>query len=123
QMAGPDSGESRTRRPLQIDHPPSGEVAFECASCFLFDLSPRRIGNGSELAMQIIHGRSSPLREPMPREPSRGRGDSRDDASVAGSTGDPEVKDSSSPAASKNSSLGTKNRLPVTARLKSSKRS
>jgi hypothetical protein len=46
QMSGADRGERDTRRSLYIDHPPPGEIAFEGASCFLFNLSPRRIRNG-----------------------------------------------------------------------------
>ena len=56
QVAGADGGEAGARRPLHVDHAPSGEVALERARCFLFDLGPRRIGNGGKLAMQIIHG-------------------------------------------------------------------
>ena len=55
QVAGADGREAGARRPLHVDDAPSGKVALERARCFLFDLSPCRIGNGGKLAMQIIH--------------------------------------------------------------------
>ena len=55
QVACTDSRKADTARPVHIDHAPSGEVALERARCLFFDLSPRRIGNGGKLAMQIIH--------------------------------------------------------------------
>jgi len=47
QMASAYCRETNACRSPNIDHTPSGEVTFECASCFLFNLSPRRIRNGS----------------------------------------------------------------------------
>ena len=55
QVAGADGGEASAAGPLYVDDAPSGEVALERARCFLFDLSPCRIGNGGKLAMEIIH--------------------------------------------------------------------
>src|SRR6202051_1745421 len=55
QVAGADGREVCASRPLYIDHAPSCEVTLEGARCFLFDLSPCQIGNGSKLAMEIIH--------------------------------------------------------------------
>ena len=70
-------------RPLHVDDAPSGKVALERARCFLFDLSPGGIGNGGKLAMEIIHVVMSPLREPMPSEPSRTDGLDEDETDAA----------------------------------------
>src|SRR4029077_20135409 len=98
------------------------EIALERALRFLFDLGPRRIGDRSKLAMKIIHGSFSPLREPIPSEPSDAAPFDDDGSAVdfgAGGAG----AGPSSPSASRNVADGTKNRAPVTARLKSSSRS
>src|ERR1700678_1950875 len=47
QMAGAPRGEPSACRPLHVHHTASGEVTFERTSRFLFNLSPRLIGNGS----------------------------------------------------------------------------
>ncbi len=70
QMSGADGGESCAGRAVHVDYAPAGQVALKGARCFLFDLRPGGIGNRGELAMQIIHGGLSPLREPIPSEPS-----------------------------------------------------
>jgi hypothetical protein len=54
-MAGADGGESSARWTLDIDDASPGEIALKRTRSFLFNLSPRRIGNGGKLAMEIIH--------------------------------------------------------------------
>src|SRR5271157_1884034 len=51
QVASADGGEAGAAWPMYVDDASSGQVALEGARCFLFDLSPRRIGNGGKLAM------------------------------------------------------------------------
>ena len=48
-------GPAGAARPLYVNHASPSKVALEGARCFLFDLCPCRIGNGSQLAMEIIH--------------------------------------------------------------------
>src|SRR5580698_2575815 len=76
--------------------------------------------------------RTSPLREPMPSDPSRTDGLDEDGMDEEVSAGGAGVGDStaggsslvsSSPTLSRNVADGTKNKHPVTARLKSSIRS
>ena len=55
QVAGADGGQPGPPRRLHVDHAPSGQVALERARRLFLDLRPGRIGNGSELAMQVIH--------------------------------------------------------------------
>src|SRR5258708_3639151 len=55
QVTGTDRRKRSASRPLQVDNTPSCKIALERARCFLFDLSPCRIGNGSELTMEIVH--------------------------------------------------------------------
>src|SRR6516162_2834797 len=107
---------------MQIHNTSPGEIAFEGARGLLLDLSPRRIGDRGKLAVEIIHQRRFPLREPMPREPSDigemdGEGSAAGDADSGSAAGVPGV------TSSKNVAEGTKKRLPVTARLKSKIRS
>ena len=54
-VTGADGGKADAAGLPHVDDAPSGEVALERACCLLFDLSPRRLGNGRKLAMQIIH--------------------------------------------------------------------
>src|SRR6516162_2764034 len=70
QMASADGRQRDAARAVQIDHAAAGEIALESTRHLLFDLRPRRIGDWRQLAVQIIHDRSFPLSEPMPREPS-----------------------------------------------------
>jgi hypothetical protein len=54
-VAGADGGKAGAARRLHVDHAPPGEVALERARRFFLDLTPGSIGNGRELAMQVIH--------------------------------------------------------------------
>jgi hypothetical protein len=110
-----------TARSVDVNHAPSSKVA-KGASRLLFDIRPGRIGNRGKLAMKIIHTGFSPLREPTPSEPS-----SAGAVDGAGSSVDPAAGIAAAAAVSftdsRNVADGTKNRAPVTARLKSSSRS
>ena len=55
QVAGADGGQRGAARRMHVDHAPSGEIALERARGFFLDLRPGRVGNGGELAMQVIH--------------------------------------------------------------------
>src|ERR1700722_2827083 len=120
-VARSDRGKTGAARPLDVDHASPGEVALEGARRLLFDLGPRRIGNRGKLAMKIIHAPFSPLREPTPSEPSDA-GASDGAAPAVGAAG---VAGAEAPSASASRNVveGTKKRVPVTARLKSSSRS
>src|SRR5579863_2598520 len=79
---------------------------------------------------QFFHGRDyscrvSPLREPMPTEPSRTNWMDGEGSTAAGAAGDSGTAGGvwSSVTFSRNVADGTKNKFPVTARLKSSSRS
>src|SRR5882757_4682799 len=119
QMAGADGREGGAARPLHIHDAASGEVAFERARGFFLDLSPRRVGYRGKLAVQIVHNRGFPLREPMPSEPSDTDGMGCGGSAAGGSV----VGGESGVTSSRNVADGTKKRLPVTARLKSRIRS
>ena len=90
------------------------------AGCFLLDLGPGRVGYRGKLAVKIVHEAGSPLSEPMPSEPSRF--DAGCGAGAGGLSKSP-AAGSSLPTLSRKVADGTKNRLPVLATLKSSKRS
>src|ERR1700737_3645394 len=119
-MAGADGSEGNAARPLQIHDTTTGEVAFEGARRLLIDLHPCRVGDRGKLAMQIIHA-GSPLREPMPREPSNTGGTDCPGPTDAGAGC--AAGAASGVTSSRNAADATKNRLPVTARLKSRMRS
>ncbi len=55
QMSGADCRQHATARPFDIDDPPSGQVAFQSALRFFFDLSPRAVRDWGKLAVQVIH--------------------------------------------------------------------
>src|SRR5580658_136666 len=118
QMAGADGRESRPRRSVNVDNAAASEVALERTRGLFLNLSPRGIGNRSQLTMQIIHKQSSPFREPMPSEPSL---DGALGAEV--STGAEAIAGWSGETLSRNVAVGMKNRFPVTAMLKSRMRS
>src|ERR1700719_795808 len=123
QVAGADGGQADAARALQIDDPPSGEIALQGPRRLFFDLRPCRVGDRGELAVQVVHRRGPPLSEPMPSELSgigrMGCEGSSAGGSLAGCTvaGTPDV------TSSRKVAVGTKKRLPVTARLKSKIRS
>src|SRR5262249_40838615 len=132
QMAGPDGGLLDAARSFHVDDAPAGEIALEGARRLFLDLGPRGVRYRRKLAMQVIHQAGSPLRDPIPSEPSRfgagcgaGPGVSEDcagpDSSLAGGSGS--AGGASSPTFSRNVAEGTKKRLPVLAMLKSSRRS
>src|SRR5580658_8871315 len=110
-------GQCDAARSLHVDHAASGHVPFEGARSLFLDLGPRALGNGSQLAMEVVH-EGSPLREPIPSEPSLARA-SRGDGSPLAVGWAP----LSSAMESKKVDEGTKNRFPVVARLKSRSRS
>src|SRR5262249_54131791 len=122
QMPGTDGGQRDTARAVQVDHAATGKVALEGAGDLLLNLCPRPIGNWRKLAVQVIHDWGLPLSEPMPREPSdtagMGWGGAGGGATALGSAAGAACVTSSRKVA-----VGTKNRLPVTARLKSRMRS
>src|SRR5260221_425691 len=104
EMARADGREGDAARPLHIHDAASGEVAFERARGFFLDLSPRRVGDRGKLAVQIVHNRGFPLREPMPSEPS-----DIDGMGGGGSTaGDSEAGGASGVTSSRNVADGTK---------------
>src|ERR1700730_14794509 len=118
QVAGAHRRESGTAGGRHVNDSPAGQVALERSRRLFLDLYPCRIGNGCELAMQVVHSKC-PFREPMPSEPSCGGGLGCGiwvEAAVATTAG-------SSVTSSRNVADGTKKRFPVTARLKSSSRS
>ena len=124
QVAGADGRETGAPRSLHVDDAPSGEIALERACCFLFDLRPGRIGNGGKLAMTDYSWEISPFREPISSEPSVSLSARDGEGSITvGATEVSVTAGWSSATASRNVADGTKNRLPVTARLKSSNRS
>ena len=55
EVAGADGGKADAARPVHVHHAPAGKIALKRARRLLFDLRPRRIGNRSQLAMQVIH--------------------------------------------------------------------
>src|SRR5262249_21649656 len=119
QMAGADGGESDAAWTLHVDDAPAREVAFDRARRFLLDLRPGRVRYRGQLAVKVVHEAGSPLREPIPSEPSRfatgcavARAGVSETVCSAGAA--------SSPTFSRNVADGTKNRLPVCATLKSS---
>src|SRR5215472_7419410 len=118
---GADGRQRYTARAVQVDDAATCEIAFEGTGCLLLDLRPRRVGDRSKLAVQVVHDRGFPLSEPIPREPSgtggTGCGGSTAGDAAAGSGGALCV------TSSRNVAVGTKKRLPVTARLKSRMRS
>src|SRR5215470_14560947 len=121
-MASADGGESDAAWTLHVDDAPAGEVTFDRARRFLLDLRPSRVGYRGKLAVKVIHEAGSPLREPIPSEPSRfdtGCGAARAGVSESFCP----AGGASSPTFSRKVADGTKNRLPVFATLKSSKRS
>src|ERR1700678_3167998 len=109
-----DGRKCHATRGGNVNDPPPGQVALQCSGGLFFDLAPGGIRNGGELTMQIIHWGVLPLSEPMPSEPSRTGG--VDDEAGAAASG-------ASDTSSRKVAEGTKNRFPVTARLKSSSRS
>ena len=58
-VTGIDGRKSDTTGGRYIYHSPAGEVALQCSRRLLLDLGPRRVGNGREFAMQIIHSGAS----------------------------------------------------------------
>src|SRR5579863_10040086 len=120
EMAASDRGKGDAARTLDIDHAPSGEIALESARRFLFEAGPRRIGDRGKLAVKIVHGPFSPLSEPIPSEPSDA---APIDGSAGGGWAGAWVAGASPLTESRNVSEGTKNSVPVAARLKSSSRS
>src|SRR5215471_16109275 len=117
-MASTDGGQRHAAGTVQVDHAAAGEIALEGARSLLLDLCPRRIGDWRKLAVQVVHYRGLPLSEPMPREPSdtggMDCGGSTGGATAVGCAGGTPCVTSS-----RNVAVGMKNRLPVTARLKS----
>lgn len=107
EMTDADGREIGPLRALHVHDPPRCRVALEGAGCLLFDLRPGRLGDGGELAMEIIHVLLF-FGEPTLSEPSDE--DDRDAASD-GANGN------FAAMFSNNAAGGTKNGVPVTARL------
>jgi hypothetical protein len=56
QAASADGREGGAARPLHVHHAPAGKVQLERTRGFFLDLGPGGIGDGSKLAMEVIHG-------------------------------------------------------------------
>ncbi len=70
QVACADGGEVYASRSLHVDDAPSGQVAFQRARCFLFDLRPGQHRRSGQVLDEDYSFWMSPLREPIPSEPS-----------------------------------------------------
>src|ERR1700733_5728408 len=120
EMTGADGREFERLRALHVDDAACCEVALEGARCFLFDLSPSRVGDGGEFPMEIIHDLPLLFSEPIPSEPS---GEDNRDFGASSTLHSLELGAAFDGAAvsvgtsSRNVADGTKNSVPVTARL------
>ena len=67
-----DGGGPPTERSGEVDEAPCRQVELDRAGRLLLDLRPGLVGDGRELAHQMVHGRFLPSsrREPMPSVPS-----------------------------------------------------
>src|SRR5262249_39998776 len=100
----------------------TGEITFNGACRFFLDLRPSCFRYRCKLTVEVIHEAGSPLREPIRSDPSRVGAKGRV-ATLGVSEGTRSAGGASSAMFSKKVADGAKNRLPVLAKLKSSKRS
>src|SRR6202012_1057597 len=69
QVAGVDRGQSGPARAVHVDDAAAGHVGGEGALGLLLELRPGGVGDGGELAIEVVHDDVLLLRLPIPREP------------------------------------------------------
>src|SRR5215468_1468060 len=111
---------------MKIYNAAPSQIALNGARRFVLDLSPRPVRNRSQLAMQVIH-EFIPFSDPIPSDPSLD-GPAEVEVSSVVAEAPPSTTwegegGGSAETSSRNVAVGTKNRLPVTAVLKSRLRS
>src|ERR1700753_4131353 len=113
----PTGADARGDRPAglaDVDHPAPGDMPFERPRRLQFDFGPGDVGDRRKIAVEVVHNWVVPFRLPIESEPSSDEGVvGRSVTSGAGSGG----------GSSRKSTVGEKNRPPVTAVEKSRMRS